>query len=200
MKTYTKKYSETTKKVLLGVAMVGVVAIAATSPYFLLGIAKEIIKQNKKKSFQKLSKQKAKEEARKIAEIVARLNKNKLVILSKENGLLKVKLSEKGKKVIQEIEFDAMKIAKPEKWDGKWRVITFDIPNTAQKNARDCLRHKLKELKFYPLQKSVFAHPFPCKKEIEILCEFYQLWPYINILLVEKISNDQDLKKHFNLK
>jgi len=199
MKTYTKKYSETTKKILRGIALTGVVTIAATSPYFLLGIAKEIIRQNKKKSFQRLNKQKIKEVEKKTAQTIARLNKNKLVVLNEENGLLKIQLSEKGKKVIKEIEFNNMKINQPNKWDGKWRVIAFDIPRTAPKNSRDYLRHKLKELKFYPLQKSIFAHPYPCEKEIEILCEFYQLWPYVNILLVEKISNDQDLKKHFNL-
>lgn len=195
----TKKYGEISKKVLLGIAVVGVIAIAATSPFFLTGIAKVIIQNNKKKSFQKYGKQKDKAEEKKIAKTISRLNKGKLVVLSKENGLLKIKLSEKGRKIVKKIEFDNMEIAKPKKWDKKWRVISFDIPNTAQKNVRDYLRRKLKKLKFFPLQKSVFAHPYPCEKEIEVLCEFYQLWPYVNILLVEKISNDKDLKEHFNL-
>ncbi|MCG2690413.1 hypothetical protein L6252_04035 [Candidatus Parcubacteria bacterium] len=194
-----KKYSETTKKVLLGVAMVGVVAIAATSPYFLLGIAKEIIKNNKKKSFQKLNKQKAQEEEKKIAKTIARLNKNKLVILSKENGLLRVKLSEKGLRKVKEIEFDGMEIQKPKHWDKKWRLVTFDIPDTTKRPARDALRKKLKKLNFYPLQKSVFIHPYPCEKEIQILCELFEIWPYVNILLVEKIFNDEEVKKYFNL-
>jgi len=192
------KYGEISKKVLLGIAVVGIVAVAATSPFFLTNIVKTLIKNNKR-SFRQNGKAKNKENEKKIAQTIARLNKNKLVVLSKENGLLKIKLSEKGRKIVKEIEFDNMQIIKPTKWDRKWRVITFDIPNTAQKNVRDCLRSKLKELKFFPLQKSVFAHPYPCEKEIEVLCEFYQLWPYVNILVVEKISNDQNLKKHFNL-
>ena len=42
-----------------------------------------------------------------------------------------------------------------EKWDGKWRVVVFDIPEV-NKRIRGVLRETLKVLEFKPLQKSVW--------------------------------------------
>lgn len=45
------------------------------------------------------------------------------------------------------------------KWDGKWRVVIFDIEEKERKN-RDFLRVKLKELGFGMIQKSVWISPY----------------------------------------
>src|SRR3990167_2211250 len=65
-----------------------------------------------------------------------------------------------------------------EKWDKKWRVVIFDIPEKSRM-ARDALRRKLKELEFRELQKSVFVHPYECKKEIDFIIEFFNLRHYV---------------------
>ena len=51
---------------------------------------------------------------------------------------------------------------KKEKWDGKWRMICFDIPER-YKQGRDALRDKLKKIGFRELQKNVFVAPYNCK-------------------------------------
>jgi DNA-binding transcriptional regulator PaaX len=38
------------------------------------------------------------------------------------------------------------------KWDEKWRIVAFDIPEKF-KTGRDALRRKLKEVGFHELQK-----------------------------------------------
>ena len=91
-----------------------------------------------------------------------------------------------------------MKIEKPKIWDGKWRIVIFDIPKH-KKRARDALREKLKELGFYPFQKSVWVFPYPCEKEIQFLVELFDIWPYVNLIVAENISNDIKLRKHFKL-
>lgn len=48
-----------------------------------------------------------------------------------------------------------------EKWDGKWRLVIWDIPEK-RRNARDLLRHQLKQLGFQQLQKSVWASKKNC--------------------------------------
>ena len=55
-----------------------------------------------------------------------------------------------------------------EKWDGKWRLIFWDIPEK-RKSIRDLLRNKLKQLGFVRWQKSVWASKKNCT---EILREF----------------------------
>lgn len=55
-----------------------------------------------------------------------------------------------------------------EKWDGKWRVVVWDIPEK-RRQARDLLRFKLKQLGFTQWQKSIWASKADCT---EILRDF----------------------------
>ena len=50
-----------------------------------------------------------------------------------------------------------------ENWDGIWRLVIFDIPET-RKQARNLLRNKLKQWGFSPWQKSVWASKKNCTK------------------------------------
>ncbi len=54
---------------------------------------------------------------------------------------------------------------KKEKWDGKWRIVIFDIPE-ANKRVRQVLRETLKVLEFWPLQKSVWVSKNNYTKEL----------------------------------
>ena len=103
-----------------------------------------------------------------------RLEKIGDVIFAEENGKVIASLTKKGETRINKYDFDDMKISKPAKWDGKWRMVIFDISED-KKVARELLRKKLKELGFYKLQKSVYIHPYPCREEITVLRENYNL-------------------------
>lgn len=48
-----------------------------------------------------------------------------------------------------------------EKWDGKWRLVVWDIPEK-RRQARDLLRFKLKQLGFKQWQKSIWASKVNC--------------------------------------
>ena len=87
------------------------------------------------------------------------------------------------------------------KWDGKWRVIIFDIPEMSRRD-RDFLRRELKWIGFIELQKSVWIFPFDTEKEIMALLKLWKLefLGDIRFLVVEKITEEKELKKHFNLK
>ncbi len=115
-----------------------------------------------------------------------------------KDGNTTLVLSEKGKQKALVYKIDEMGIARSKKWDQKWRVIIFDVPEY-HKDVREALRGHLKRLGFAYLQKSVFVHPFPCSDQIEFLIEFYQARPYVRQLLVEQIDNGLHLQKKFNL-
>lgn len=122
------------------------------------------------------------------------------LIKSVENpdGGFTLVLSEEGKKRALTFQIDSMAIPRPEKWDGKWRVVIFDIPERRRK-IRDSLRFHLRQLGFFELQKSAFVHPYPCTDEIDFLVEWYRAKPYVRQLLVDKIDNDLHLRQKFNL-
>jgi len=188
------KYKETSKNILLCLFTAGAIMVAATSPFFLINIAREI-KRNKKYIKKEIRK---KLDERKIAKALERLKRNKVIILSEKYGKFKIELTEKGKRIVKEIQLGDMKIEKPDIWDKKWRTVIFDIPDK-KRRARDALREKLQGMKFYPLQKSVWVCPYSCKKEIQFLCEFFEIIPYVNIIVAESIYNDIKLRKYFKL-
>jgi len=185
------KYSQLAKDILVSLAFAGGFAImASTSAYFLLPLLKEISDDYTREKLRK----------KRADKIFNRLRKRGLIILSeKEDGKFVIELTKKGKRKVQEIQFENLKIEKPKRWDKKWRVIIFDIPDKYKRRARDALREKLKNLGFYSLQKSVWVIPYPCEKEIQFLCELFNIWPYVKIIIAEKISNDIKIRRYFKL-
>ena len=113
-----------------------------------------------------------------------------------ENGSVTLVLSEKGKKKILTYNIDDISIKKPEKWDGKWRMVLFDIPNSRKKE-REVLRSSLKNLGFLAYQKSVFVLPYECRNEVDFIIEFYNLRRYVRFMEVNAFDDDLAFKSHF---
>jgi DNA-binding transcriptional regulator PaaX len=137
-----------------------------------------------------------------ISGAIHTLKSRKLIeIIEEGNNKFKVQLTNKGKKSVKEFCFEALTILTPEKWDKKWRVLIFDIPTKPKiyHQAREALRHKIKELGFYQMQKSTWVFPYECEDEILFIAELFQVQKHIEILTVEKLLHENKLKKKFNL-
>ena len=138
-------------------------------------------------------------EQKSIQRSIQGLQKNNLLRMRERNGKLEIHLTKQGKQKFKEIQFDKIHIIKPPHWDGKWRIVIFDIPDRSFKIAREILRRKLKEWNFYQLQKSVWVCPWPCENEIQLIAELYDVAPFLNIIIAEKIVADNAVKKHFGI-
>ena len=110
---------------------------------------------------------------------------------------IRVYITEKGRRHLKRLEFRELELTRGNSWDGKWRLILFDIPEP-RKRSRDALHRKLKELGCYELQKSVFAWPYDCRKEIGFVTDFFRLRPHV-VYAESKIQDDAYLRKFFNL-
>ena len=87
-------------------------------------------------------------EKRRLYAIVKEFYQNRLVdFKEKEDGTVEIVLTKAGHKKALSFKIDEIKIKKPKKWDGKWSIVVFDIPEK-KKAAREALRKKLKDLKF----------------------------------------------------
>ncbi|MBI2454445.1 MAG: CRISPR-associated endonuclease Cas2 [Parcubacteria group bacterium] len=118
--------------------------------------------------------------------------------LENENGSMTVVLTENGKRKALTYNMDTMTVKKPEKWDGRWRLVMFDIPNKRKKE-REVLRSLLKQLGFVKYQESAFIIPYECKNEIDYVVEFFNLRPHVRFLEVASFDDDLIFKKNFNL-
>mgnify|MGYP001581370341 CR=1 FL=1 len=114
------------------------------------------------------------------------------------DGTTKVMLTERGKKKVLQYRFEDMAIMRPKAWDGRWRIIIFDIPKR-YKREREVWREKLKALGFVQLQRSVWIFPFPCRDEIDFLCEYTRISPFVRHLEVHSFDGSDEYEKIFNL-
>lgn len=181
---FRKPKSEITKDILLWLMISGLVAIAATSPYFI---------QNFLRSYKKWKKY----PRRKLQDTFTYLRKRGLLETSYKNNQMFISLTDEGKRKAGFLQVDSLKIPRPQKWDGKWRILLFDIAEMKKKH-REALRGKLKELGFFLFQKSVWVHAFNCKAEMELLRDFFGLSEYeLCLIVVNHIENDKELRKFF---
>ena len=122
------------------------------------------------------------------------------ILEQKENtdGSLTIVLTENGKRKALTYQIDEMKIKKAPKWDKKWKIVLFDIPEK-KKKIREAFRHHLKNLNFFEYQKSVFVQPYDCKNEIEYIIEFYNIRKYVRFIMADSLDNELHLIKHFKL-
>lgn len=114
------------------------------------------------------------------------------------DGTATLILTEKGNRYALRFKIDELSIPTPPRWDKKWRVVIFDIPEKYKK-AREALRNKLRDIGFLQLQKSVWIYPYPCKKEIDFIAEVFGIRPYVQYLEVIRLSNDAKLMLYFKL-
>lgn len=178
-------YATATKVVLATIATAGVIFVIATAPnvFQILGSFKKSRRYSKKQlrnAFYSLKR------------------RNFIKVIQEKDDKIKIELTNKGEVRIKEFSIDSLTIPQPKQWDNKWRVVIFDIPNKFAK-ARDALRKKLKELNFYQLQKSVWVFPHECEDEILFIANIFQIEPFIEILVVEKMLHENRIKKFFKI-
>ena len=111
------------------------------------------------------------------------------------------RLTKKGEKEAFFAHLDAQKLMyrpKKRKWDGRWRMIIFDVPEK-KRRYRDYLRQMLKTLGFKELQKSTWVTPYPIPDFLKELLWEEQMKHFTRFITIKEIDYDQDLKKIFKL-
>ncbi len=183
---FRKPKSEISKDILKWLLISGMFYIAASSPYFTLALMKKIknIKKYKRK---------------KVYDAFYKLKREGCLEIKKKGYNVYIALTEKGRKKANWMQIDELKIKKPKKWDGRWRIIMFDI-SQVKNFYREVFRGKLKELGFYPLQKSVWVCPYRCKDEVNLLKDFLGFTDKeIRLVVSSDIGKDNWLRKKFKI-
>ncbi|MEK7461821.1 MAG: CRISPR-associated endonuclease Cas2 [Patescibacteria group bacterium] len=107
-------------------------------------------------------------------------------------------MTSKGEDLLCQWQFADFKLERPKKWDRKWRVIIFDIPEKKRK-IRDQVRTLFKSAGFYLLQDSVWVYPYDCEDLLTLLKSNLGVGKNVLYLIVDEIENDKHLRESFNL-
>ncbi len=135
---------------------------------------------------------------KRLYQLLRRLRAKGLIkVIKHANGVEKIQIDEKGKKRWLQYQFNDLKLKSLKRWDKKWRIVLFDIPES-QKHLRDSLRKKIQKMGFLEFQKSVFIYPYPCEDEINFVINFFNIEDYV-YYLEAPISSDYNFRRHFYL-
>lgn len=107
-------------------------------------------------------------------------------------------LTPKGGYALSEAKIWNLTIPTPQKWNHKWYLVAFDIPNDKRKR-RDSFRLRLKELGLKRYQNSVWIYPHPLKDTVKTIANFYALSKCVSFIVAEEISEEDALHKYFKL-
>jgi len=129
---------------------------------------------------------------------LARLKNAGFIVFEKTRRGNFARLTTRGKEKLRQLTINNFEIQKPKKWDGKWRLLMFDIKEK-RKSIRDKIRHNLSKIGFIRLQDSVWVFPYDCEDFINLMKADFKIGKDLLYVIADKIENDKFLIKHFNL-
>lgn len=129
--------------------------------------------------------------------VLGRLAKNGFITFEERDGRRYARITEKGKLILQ-LETQKVASTKKRKWDRRWRVVIFDIPERRRK-IRVRLRLFMQEYGFVRLQDSVWIYPYDCEDLIALAKANFRIGADVLYMIVEKLEHDSHLREHFSL-
>jgi len=186
-----KKYGEIVKKIIDVFAdlLIATKISYLPSPYYTLG-----------KFIKALLEEETNLSKKQIKKALYDLEKRQLIDIIEKDGQVKIYLQEKGKQkvITRSIKLLLDYKKKEKKWDGRWFMVFFDVPEI-ERRKRNFLRRYLKRLGFYQYQQSVYIFPFECKKEVNLIKEIVEGAKYMKYIIASEIEEEEKIKKYFGL-
>lgn len=111
----------------------------------------------------------------------------------------RVMLTPQGQQRLREFRLGELRLPRPKSWDGKWRIVVFDVPEK-YKRRRVIFSRKLRELGMCRIQKSVYVWPHPLQDEVDVMKEAYEIRPFVRMATAIHIDRQRDLLKFFQVR
>lgn len=119
-------------------------------------------------------------------------------LLAKDaNGFLRI--TQKGKRELVRMEALQMAQKKPRRWDERWRLLIFDVPER-RRTVRANIRTALTRVGFLRLQDSVWIYPYECEDFIALLKADLRIGRDVLYMIVDEIEGDSWIRKEFGLR
>lgn len=110
----------------------------------------------------------------------------------------KLYLTNDGKRRLYLLKKTIDVFSRPHKWDHRWRVLIFDIPEE-RRSVREKIRRTLSAIGFVRLQDSVWVYPYDCEDFVILLKADFKIGKDLLYMIVDVLEYDISLRKHFEL-
>ncbi len=120
-----------------------------------------------------------------------------------KKGLLKFEnkhysLTQEGEEILEHWRRSDFKLTRPKRWDNKWRIVIFDIPEK-KRAVRDEVRNIFVAAGFKKLQNSVWVYPYDCEDVVGLLKNDFKIGRNMLYIIADQIENDKYLREEFGL-
>ena len=139
-------------------------------------------------------------EENRVKKSLEKLEEKEIIDIEEKDGKAFVRLKDKNNLTIVKYSIRTLLSLKKKnkKWNKKWFLVFFDVPEI-QKNKRDYLRRFLVYIGFHQYQKSIYIFPYECESEVKLIKKIVEGAKYIKYIIAEKIEDENQLKSFFKL-
>src|SRR3989344_9603665 len=130
---------------------------------------------------------------------LGRLAAKGLILFEERNGKRYARVTDAGEEILALESLREKSAQKPKRWDGRWRVVLFDIPER-RRGVRNRLRLFMQEDGFVRLQDSVWVYPYDCEDLIALAKANFRIGFDVLYMIVEQLERDNHLREHFGLR
>src|SRR3989344_209565 len=167
--------------ILQTVAIAGVLAVGLVAPNVIGALGKlDLLPNRRQKEY--------------ISSSASKLVKRGLLYFDGK----RYQMTSKGESILRRWRFTDFRFKKPKRWDKKWRVMIFDIPEK-KKKVRNDLTNLFRQAGIYRLQDSVWIYPYDCEDIITLIKTDFGICKNLLYMIVDELENDKYLREEFGL-
>lgn len=185
---YSMPRNETSARTIDGLLQLSVMT-SSLDPEVLIGDIVEVVDDQTARFLRSLDPDELRAH---IARLLRYIQQQGLVY--SEHG--QVVLTSKGKRRVYKRQLDTLRVPTPDIWDGRWRIIIFDIPSDARV-VRSTFIAQLRRLGLQPMQQSVWAYPYECREQIMLVADTHGLSDHVCYIETNFIDEDLALQSMF---
>ncbi len=116
------------------------------------------------------------------------LKANGYIEFQQRSGKWHVMLTKKGKVRATFLNINTLKIPQPSFWDEKFWQVAADIPTKEFRRGADLLRKTLKQLNFYPLQRTLWFYPFDPREQLDLAVSNFKIERFVTVMRVDHLD------------
>ena len=137
--------------------------------------------------------------SRRMSQAISRLVKKGMLERRGYGTSTRLRLTAKGARYAESLlEKTSLTVQKPKRWDGRWRIVMFDVWER-RRAVRDRLRYLLQKIGFVKLQNSVWTYPYDCEEVVALIRSELRVGKGAMYLIADGIEGDKVLREHFGL-
>ena len=183
-----KRFKDASQIALTVLGQVGAASLAVIAPWVLIGMDAFVLRKSPSKKISVADRR------NKLTKTFYYLRRKGYIKMKVTGDDIRIFLTDFGREKLKRIDFDNLQVRKPGSWDGKWWQVAADIPTQDYKRAADMLREKLKEMKFFPLQRTLWFYPYDPRKEIEFIIQHYGIEKFVTVMEINRLDRDDEEK------